>query len=769
MRRRLALAAAVATAAGVPQLHPLFLETSWIVVPLGMVLAVSLLRVLVESLGRGTIVVLLAQSVGVLLVLTTRFAGSSALLGVVPTPGSLADLGVLLARGVVEIQTNPAPISASPAIVVVTSLAVALVAILVDQLAVTFRAPALTGLPLAGLALVPLFVHYQGTNWLAFSLAAGGFLCLLAVDGWARTHAWHGRTDRLSGAAAVGAAGGLDVSRLATRTGAIALAAALLVPVFVPHLTGDALYTWAGDRRSDGESVTTVHPLVSLQRDLRSSPEEVVLTYETDASRPEYLRTHALDTFDGENWTMSPLNAGRQHLVDEESLPTPPGRGSGEVVETSIQLADHLRAVDFLAMPYPAREVTAPGAWYVDPESLMVFTVSDPARGGSSYTVRTEAPVADAEALARVRNASPSVHDRYLELPDSVSADVADLTERVTEDADGPHEAAVALQDWFTGGDFDYDLDPPSVPENADPLDDFVLDQRTGYCEQFAGAMAVMARLAGIPSRVGVGYTPGERRGDDWVVRRQNAHAWPELYFEGYGWLRFEPTPASTAGQGNAAVPSWAQAAQESAPEESEASTAEDGDDPAAQGDEETPPDAGEDPLDSELAEDEGGVTTRSPLDSTPIVVTLLIVLVVLVTPWVFRTAVRGWRFARAGDDSARAGAAWSEIRDTCRDLSLPWSSAHSPRAASRALLETVELPKQARRALWRIASAEEQARYAPHAPVAPSLRADTHTVRSAVLRSVSRRARLRAIVLPRSLWPLGTDRLDRTAGIAGS
>lgn len=762
MKRRLALATAVATAAGLPQLHPLFQEASWIVVPLTMVLTVALVRVSLESLGRGTAVVLLTQVVGVLLVLTARFSGTSALLGLVPTPASLTDLGLLLAQGVVETQTNPAPISTSPAIGAVTSLSVAFIAILVDHTVLTFRIPALTGVPLAGLASVPLFVHYQGTNWLAFTLAAGGFLFLLAVDSWARTRAWHGRTDRSTASAALGAADALDTSRLVARTGVIALAAALLVPVLVPHLTGDALYTWAGDRRADGESVTTVHPLVSMQRDLRSSPEEVVLTYETDAPRPEYLRTHALDTFDGENWTMSPLNAGRQHLVDDEALPAPPGGGSGEMVETSIQLAEQLRAVDFLAMPYPAREIAAPGAWYVDPESLMVFTVSDPAQGGSAYTVRAETPVADAEALSRVRDASPSVHERYLELPDSVSEDVAELTEQVTEGAEGPHEAAVALQDWFTGGDFDYDLDPPSVPDNTDPLDDFLLHQRTGYCEQFAGAMAVMARLEGIPSRVGVGYTPGEQDGDGWVVRRMNAHAWPELYFEGHGWLRFEPTPASPAGQGNAAVPPWAQRAPESAPEESEASTTEDGDDPATLEDEEERTDVEDDPLAPELGEDEVGLSPQAPLNSTPIVATVLVTLVVLVVPWLIRATMRGWRFARAADDSGRAGAAWSEIRDTCRDLSLPWSSAHSPRTAAHTLLSAVELSKPAQRALWRIAEAEEQARYAPHAPIAPSLRADTRTVRSAVLRSVSRRARLRATVLPRSLWPRGAERGKR-------
>src|SRR5690606_36499419 len=79
---------------------------------------------------------------------------------------------------------------------------------------------------------------------------------------------------------------------------------------------------------------------------------------------------------------------------------------------------------------------------------------------------------------------------------------------------------------------------------------------RRGDCEQFAASMALMARIIGIPSRVAMGYTPGsEVRPGEWVVRSRDAHAWPELYFQGTGWVRFEPTPAGVAGQGTADTP----------------------------------------------------------------------------------------------------------------------------------------------------------------------------------------------------------------------
>src|SRR5690606_28719934 len=71
---------------------------------------------------------------------------------------------------------------------------------------------------------------------------------------------------------------------------------------------------------------------------------------------------------------------------------------------------------------------------------------------------------------------------------------------------------------------------------------------RTGYCEQFSASMALMARSLGIPARVAVGFLSPERAGNDWVFSAHDLHAWPELYFEGAGWVRFEPTPGSRSG-----------------------------------------------------------------------------------------------------------------------------------------------------------------------------------------------------------------------------
>src|SRR5690606_524884 len=129
-------------------------------------------------------------------------------------------------------------------------------------------------------------------------------------------------------------------------------------------------------------------------------------------------------------------------------------------------------------------------------------------------------------------------------------AEVVRLAREVTADAATPFDRAQALQEWFTdpANGFTYSL---SVPQgnSGDLLVDF-LEQRQGYCEQYASAMAVMLRSLDIPARVAIGFTQGTPDGaGGWTVTSHDAHAWVEVRFDQHGWVRFDPTPLS-AGQG---------------------------------------------------------------------------------------------------------------------------------------------------------------------------------------------------------------------------
>jgi transglutaminase-like putative cysteine protease len=133
------------------------------------------------------------------------------------------------------------------------------------------------------------------------------------------------------------------------------------------------------------------------------------------------------------------------------------------------------------------------------------------------------------------------------------------LAEQVAGGAKSPYAAAVALERWFRlGGGFIYDQHPPRAV-GVPPLVDFVTRTRRGYCQHFSGAMALMLRYLGIPSRVAAGFTSGryDKGSHEWVVSDRNAHTWVEVWFRGWGWLPFDPTPGRSglAGQYSSSSP----------------------------------------------------------------------------------------------------------------------------------------------------------------------------------------------------------------------
>jgi transglutaminase-like putative cysteine protease len=138
---------------------------------------------------------------------------------------------------------------------------------------------------------------------------------------------------------------------------------------------------------------------------------------------------------------------------------------------------------------------------------------------------------------------------------------LANLAEQVAGGAKSPYAAAVALERWFRlGGGFSYDQHPPRS-RGVPPLVDFVTHTRRGYCQHFSGAMALMLRYLGIPSRVAAGFTSGryDKKAKQWVVSDRNAHTWVEVWFRGWGWLPFDPTPGRSglAGQYSSSSPNF--------------------------------------------------------------------------------------------------------------------------------------------------------------------------------------------------------------------
>ena len=134
--------------------------------------------------------------------------------------------------------------------------------------------------------------------------------------------------------------------------------------------------------------------------------------------------------------------------------------------------------------------------------------------------------------------------DHYLQLPASLPDRVRDLAERLTSQADNPLDKALAIQEYLRGPEFTYSLDIEPPPIDSDGVDWFLFDSKTGYSDYFSSSMAVMLRSVGVPARIAAGYAPGELNEDSQrVIRDSDSHGWVQVYFPGYGWIDFEPTP----------------------------------------------------------------------------------------------------------------------------------------------------------------------------------------------------------------------------------
>jgi len=182
-----------------------------------------------------------------------------------------------------------------------------------------------------------------------------------------------------------------------------------------------------------------------------------------------------------------------------------------------------------------------------------------PVSSGDSYRATISVSTATESDLSAAGTEYPGwVLDRYLQLPATVPSPVIDLAQELTKDVETPHEKAIAIRDYLRTLEYTLDIEAP--PDGTDGVDYFLFELEKGYCQYFASAMAVLLRASGVPSRMVAGYGPGElmeqydpaditgRGPGAWQDLQQtfvvrNSHSWTEVFFPGYGWIPFEPTP----------------------------------------------------------------------------------------------------------------------------------------------------------------------------------------------------------------------------------
>jgi hypothetical protein len=337
----------------------------------------------------------------------------------------------------------------------------------------------------------------------------------------------------------------------------------------------------------------------------------------------------------------------------------------------------------------------------------------------------------------------PSSFEPYLDLPKNLPASVTNLAREVTKDVPTPFRKAVALQDHFKTYLYDEDV---AVGHSINNIEDFLREQR-GYCEQFAGTMAVLARVVGLPSRVAIGFAVGEaKQANQYRVTTRNAHAWVEIYFPGFGWIAFEPTPRL---DGGVTRPSYTQ------PEALAPSPPTDGSGagavPSPTGDASVDPrnlDAG-DALDVPSSADEVGHRSWVPYAGGA-----LMLLIVVALPGAAATR-RARRRHKASGALEHVRLAYVDFLEWCAAVRLPRRPGETPAEYARRL---AEISTPAEGPALRLAMLATEALYAPSARPDPEAASRAGAeAKDAIARALPRRIR----VLPALGW--GWWRGDRS------
>ncbi|MEU8823797.1 transglutaminaseTgpA domain-containing protein [Streptomyces sp. NPDC048636] len=783
---RLAICATLATVAAGCALLPLVDASGWLFQALLLLAVQSAVGVAARRVPLARPLTVAAQALTSLVLLTLVFAQGQALGGLLPSPQALQEFALLLRSGADDVGRYAIPAPLTDGIRLLLIGGVLVIGLVVDALAVTYRSAAPAGLPLLALYSVAAGLSDDSGDWLWFLVAAAGYLVLLLAEGRDRLSQWgrvfsggarHPGGAPPSGLAGAGGGQALAPVRNGRRIGVLALGIALAVPAALPSLDGGLLDEKNGGSGSgsSGGTISAVNPLVSLQDSLNQPENKEVLRYRTSSQTTQdlYLRIVALDKFDGTSWKSS-----ERHVTDvPDQMPSPAGLGPSvrvSSVDTTITAADWY-AQNWLPLPYPATKVEIDGRWRYEPEGRTLVGDRGQTTRGEQYRVSSLLVEPTAEQLAGAPAPPKRLLREYTQVPDSLPPVVSRTARQITKGADNAYKKAVKLQDWFAvNGGFRYDTQVQSGSGSAAIVR--FLKQKEGFCVHFSFSMAAMARTLGIPARVAVGFTPGTTQADGSVsVGLKDAHAWPELYFEGVGWTRFEPTPSRgtqpdyTMEQTPTGEPSDEPSDEPSASSEpSAAPTASDTcppqmkkegscDGPAAQ-----VPDSGS----------SGGGWSASKVTGWSALAVLLVVVPLL--PMVWRRRVRSRRLGgsagRTDQDAAdRTLAAWRELVDSAWDFGVVPDDSQTSRNTVARIVRIAGLEDgtdEAAEAARRVATAVEQVLYAPRPHPSAGIADDVRQVLAGLRSRATRWERLRALLLPRSAARLVWAAADRRSAL---
>ncbi len=465
-------------------------------------------------------------------------------------------------------------------------------------------------------------------------------------------------------------------------------------------------------------------PTIELSHNLQRPSPVDVLTYRSSDRKPHYLRTTALTHLTAGGAQLESMKLRNSGISEAYNAP-------GEKIDLSVSMRFPSQ---YLPAPFAVDGFDAAGDWGFDQNSLSVVATGDQGADQTAnldYRVTSVIPNGGS-SLATARAGSDPAGGETLKIPEGLSDEVRDLAAEITKNANTDGAKAKAIEEHLTSASFTYTLHAPTST-GTDIISDFLLRDKAGYCIHFATAMAILARIEGIPSRVAVGFTGGTQEGDGYKVTTDNMHAWPELYFEGLGWMPFEPTKSigsSVTGENSSPAPP------SSAPSTS----------PSTQ---------------TVSPEPKPTETTASPSSSPPQtpkgsstnwtwLLWIFPVLLLLAFPAVTRLSLRAWRLRGGQSPVAAAAAAWRELAASHRDLGQEFLHG-SPVEVAKAMEQ--DLPNATAAHLVEVAEVVQRSQFARETPPTDQLSERVKLLIHELRRNVPTPRRLLAFLLPRSLW----------------
>ncbi len=746
MTRGRATEAALAWLASMAALLPLtaLFEPPRFIGPVVLVtLAITVAGVLLRVVTTSALGVLLGQAV-VGFVALTASQGRGHLWYGLPTPDLVGAWNNRLLEAIDVVSRYAAPAPSPNGIVTALTMIGAVVVLVVDHVAVTRRSPAAAALPLLTAFLISAANNATGVPVWHFVLAAVTWLALVARQGSAQLRRWGppaNSADPERGRSTAFYSIGLAANGRRLAVAALLLAVAL--PMVLPHFP--QRYLANGLSRSGtggGGGEVALSDTLDVTRNLRDRTQTPVLTYRIGGSATEPLRVAVFDQFDGTRWWSSFRDRFDPSAEVVERVPD-----AVVAVRRNLRVTDNELARPGLALPGRVLEIDNDDA--VRPASGGVY-IAEERVSEYSATFETLEPTED-QLTAGSTQERPSELEPFLQTDPPSQDFVRRLLDEIAPDSLTPIEQARRIEDYLRGSNFVYSLDLAPAVDQADGGTDAVtqfLMTRRGYCLQFATAMIEMARVRGIPARLVTGFLPGAPGEDgEMKVVAADAHAWPELWFPGTGWLRFEPTPGVRAGT----APAWALlpvTTPTTGPTTSATTTG--GSSATSNGR----------TIDTQ-ADDRGALGAQAPLWQrawTTLVglgpvgwfVALLVLglLGSLALPLLAELDLRRRR-ARAGTDAQRVEVEWQSLVSRLGDLGIRAPVGSSPRQAAEHYRSRIRLDEQQTQALHTVLTQLETARYAAPGAEVEDVAREASTVSGGALRAASWRRRLRAQLLP--------------------